>query len=134
MPGGDGTGPGGLGPRTGRALGYCAGYDTPGYTKGPGMGLGRKFGRGRGQWFGYGRGLGWRKGGWGGYEGIWGYSAPVYSTPLVPTPAYMPPTTPESQLNMLKQEKDYLEAEMKGMTDAINDIAKRIAELESKSE
>ncbi|MCK4238634.1 MAG: DUF5320 domain-containing protein, partial [Candidatus Lokiarchaeota archaeon] len=28
MPGGDRTGPGGLGPMTGRALGYCAGYST----------------------------------------------------------------------------------------------------------
>ncbi len=31
MPGGDGTGPMGLGPMTGRAAGYCAGYGMPGY-------------------------------------------------------------------------------------------------------
>jgi hypothetical protein len=31
MPRGDGTGPGGLGPMTGRAAGYCAGYSVPGY-------------------------------------------------------------------------------------------------------
>ena len=31
MPGGDGTGPGGMGPMTGRAAGYCAGYPVPGY-------------------------------------------------------------------------------------------------------
>ena len=67
MPRGDGTGPGGLGPMTGRALGYCAGFNTPGYSKGPGMGAGRGWGRG----FGYGRGLGWRRdrGGWGGFWG-----------------------------------------------------------------
>jgi hypothetical protein len=34
---------------TGRQLGYGAGYDSPGYTKGPGGGWGRGFrGRGRG--------------------------------------------------------------------------------------
>ena len=33
MPRGDGTGPNGKGPRTGRGLGYCAGYEHPGYTK-----------------------------------------------------------------------------------------------------
>jgi len=30
MPGGDGTGPAGMGPMTGRAAGYCAGYPVPG--------------------------------------------------------------------------------------------------------
>jgi hypothetical protein len=31
MPFGNGTGPAGLGPMTGRAAGYCAGYSVPGY-------------------------------------------------------------------------------------------------------
>jgi len=31
MPLGDGTGPAGMGPMTGRAAGYCAGYPVPGY-------------------------------------------------------------------------------------------------------
>jgi hypothetical protein len=31
MPRGDGTGPGGLGPMTGRAAGFCAGYPAPIY-------------------------------------------------------------------------------------------------------
>ena len=31
MPFGDGTGPAGAGPMTGRAAGFCAGYPTPGY-------------------------------------------------------------------------------------------------------
>jgi hypothetical protein len=31
MPAGDGTGPVGLGPMTGRAAGYCAGYRVPGF-------------------------------------------------------------------------------------------------------
>lgn len=32
MPGGDRTGPLGAGPRTGRGMGYCGGYDQPGFT------------------------------------------------------------------------------------------------------
>lgn len=32
MPFGDGTGPGGYGPMTGRAAGFCAGYAVPGYA------------------------------------------------------------------------------------------------------
>lgn len=32
MPGGDGTGPMGWGPRSGRAAGYCSGYSRPGYA------------------------------------------------------------------------------------------------------
>ncbi len=31
MPWGDGTGPWGFGPRTGRAAGFCAGYNMPGF-------------------------------------------------------------------------------------------------------
>lgn len=80
MPGGDRTGPMGMGPRTGRAAGYCAGSGVPGYANpatpggairggqgvggGQGMRLGRGMGRGRG--FGAGRfgggggGRGWR--------------------------------------------------------------------------
>jgi hypothetical protein len=132
MPRGDGTGPAGLGPRTGRGLGYCAGYDTPGYTKGPGMGLGRGWGggRGRGRWYGYGRGMGWGRG-WGRGYGVWGgYGAPYYDPSLVPVPAYAPPATSADQLTMLKQEKDYMESELKGIQDALGDISKRIDELE----
>lgn len=56
MPSGDRTGPVGQGPRTGRSLGLCSGYDSPGFTKGFGSGMGRGFGSGRG--FGRGFGLG----------------------------------------------------------------------------
>ncbi|RKY23605.1 MAG: hypothetical protein DRP62_05580 [Planctomycetota bacterium] len=37
MPGGDRTGPAGMGPMTGRAAGFCAGYPVPGYMN-PAMG------------------------------------------------------------------------------------------------
>jgi len=66
MPRGDRTGPLGEGPKTGRQMGYCAGYESPGFAgmqtkwKGAGRGFSRGFGRGfgRGTGGGYGRGLG----------------------------------------------------------------------------
>jgi hypothetical protein len=60
MPRGDGTGPRGTGPMTGRAAGYCAGFDMPGYADPvPGGRMGSGFGRGRG-FAGRGRGGGGR--------------------------------------------------------------------------
>lgn len=44
MPRGNGTGPNGMGPMTGRAAGFCAGYGVPGYAN---PGYGRGFGWGR---------------------------------------------------------------------------------------
>jgi hypothetical protein len=59
---GDKTGPMGQGPMTGRGLGYCAGYDSPGFTRGfgggGGRGQGRGFGGGRVQRRGFGRSRG----------------------------------------------------------------------------
>ncbi|APG27757.1 hypothetical protein A7E78_07845 [Syntrophotalea acetylenivorans] len=57
MPRGDRTGPLGRGQMTGRQLGYCAGYDEPGYGQGGFYGCGR--GRGRAQG---GRGVAFRRG------------------------------------------------------------------------
>jgi len=47
MPRGDGTGPLGMGPMTGRGTGFCAGFAAPGYVN-PGIGCGMGYGRGRG--------------------------------------------------------------------------------------
>jgi len=128
MPRGDGTGPWGQGSMTGRGLGYCGGYDSPGYTKGPGMGLRRGIGGGRGMV--YGRGVGWGRGGGRRLGGLWGYSAPFSRPNLVTPPVYPPATTPDAQLNMLKQEKQYLESEMENIKNAMEDISKRIEDLE----
>lgn len=59
MPRGDGTGPAGMGPMTGRAAGYCAGFSVPGYANPsvPRMGMRRGRGRGRGPGRGFGRGF-----------------------------------------------------------------------------
>jgi len=45
MPQGDRTGPNGAGPMTGRAMGFCAGNNSPGFMN---SGRGRGMGRGRG--------------------------------------------------------------------------------------
>ena len=61
MPRGNGTGPNGSGPKTGRGAGYCAGNGLPGYASsnfGRGIGRGAGFGQGRGFGFGRGRGAG----------------------------------------------------------------------------
>jgi len=90
MPGGDGTGPLGMGPMTGRAAGFCAGYGMPGYMNPiPGQGFrlrqgyGGQVGMGRGRGF-WGRGGGRGRGFWGrGRGGAWGgmpYGAP-YAMP-----------------------------------------------------
>ena len=72
MPGGDGTGPGGMGPMTGRAAGYCAGYGMPGFMNpiaGGGYGGYGGWGRGYGAWgAGFRGGRGRRGGGRNGYR------------------------------------------------------------------
>ena len=88
MPFGDGTGPMGLGPMTGRGAGFCAGFGAPGVNNpmrgyahpygyahlAPswptwGYGSGRGFGRGFGRGLGRGFGRGWRRWGPYGYPG-----------------------------------------------------------------
>ncbi|MBN1808339.1 MAG: DUF5320 domain-containing protein [Planctomycetes bacterium] len=95
MPRGDGTGPMGMGPMTGRAAGFCAGYNVPGYMNpipgvmGWGRGYGRGFGWGRRGGFGRGRGLGF---GYGFRRGFgWGFGrrpSPAWRTYLPAYPYY----------------------------------------------
>jgi len=124
MPGGDGTGPAGMGPMTGRAAGYCAGYAVPGYMNPiPGRGFwgrGRGGGWGRRNWF-YATGLtGWQRAAYG-YPAFGGAPyAPPYAAP------YAPAVSPEQEIEMLKGQAEYFE-------DALNGIKKRIGELESKA-
>jgi hypothetical protein len=50
MPRGDRTGPQGMGPRSGRAAGFCAGFGMPEHDDpAPSQGFGMGFGRGRGR-------------------------------------------------------------------------------------
>ncbi len=59
MPRGDGTGPMGYGPMSGRGFGFCTGGNAGRYGAGMGYGYGYGYGRGRGfgcRW-GYGVGM-----------------------------------------------------------------------------
>jgi hypothetical protein len=58
MPLGNGTGPGGMGPMTGKAAGFCNGFSTPGYAN-PVAGC-NFFGRGRRNFRDNGRGFNFR--------------------------------------------------------------------------
>ncbi len=111
MPGGDRTGPMGMGPRTGRAAGLCAGYGTPGYMNPTyRYGFGGGFGRGRG--FG-GGGRGWRHRFYAtGQPGWMGWNAPA------PMPAY------ESEMNAeaLKQEADLLEKQLENVRKRLDQL------------
>ncbi len=80
MPGGDGTGPMGYGPQTGRGAGFCSGFGAPG-TMNRGPGLGRGFG---------GRGRGFRNRCW--------------TQDLAPTKP-----VPQGELQALKEQAGYLE-------------------------
>lgn len=127
MPGGDGTGPAGMGPMTGRAAGFCAGYPTAGSAN-PAFGRGRGFrggGWGRRNWF-YATGLpGWSRAArgmpaWGGYGGYYGgYSAPAYGG------GFPAAAGPEQEQQALKQQAEYLQQ-------SLDDINKRIEQLESR--
>ena len=127
MPGGDGTGPGGMGPMTGRGAGYCAGYSMPGFTN-PIGGRGLGFGRGRG--FGRGLGLGFRGGrGGGGYYGASYGGMPAYGAAAVPYAA--PAGVPYSAAPNSQQELDALKGQSEYFEDALEGIKKRIKELET---
>ena len=107
MPRGDGTGPEGMGPMTGRGAGYCAGYDGPAYESPmPGRGFGRGGGRGRRwrHWF-YATGMpGWLRFG----------RAPAR------------PPTREQETETLKAQAGWLQQQL----DAVN---KRIKEMQQES-
>jgi hypothetical protein len=121
MPRGDGTGPRGMGPMTGRAAGYCAGYEMPGYMNpiaaspmGMGFGRGRRF-AGRGFWSGgrgrrnmfYATGLpGWMRFG--------PYSAPNQKP------------GPEMEKEALKNQAEALQTEL-------DLIKRRLAEIENEA-
>jgi len=110
-----------MGPMTGRAAGYCAGYGVPGYVN-PGyawgVGYGRRGGRGRRNRF-YATGLtGWQRA---------AYAYPPYGgvAPYPPPPfaPYGAPYTREEELNALK-------AQAQDLADSLEGIKKRMVELE----
>jgi len=123
MPRGDGTGPAGMGPMTGRAAGFCAGYGMPGYMNPIGgrgyWGWGRGRGGGRGR--GLGRGFGWARAGYG-WPAWGGYAGP-----------YMPYLAPGTQQVTAQQELDGLKQQAEYFKDALDEINERIEQLEAES-
>ena len=134
MPGFDGTGPMSMGPMTGRAAGFCAGYDAPGYANPvPGRGFGRGvWGRG---WGGGGRGWrhmyyatglpGWVRFGYSQWPApqmaaAWGAEPWAYGAPA---PGPMPR---EQELQVLKDHAEVLKAQL-------DEISARIGELEKEA-
>jgi hypothetical protein len=112
MPWGDRTGPAGQGPRTGRGLGYCNGYNQPGYVTSPGFGrgYGRGFGFGRGAWgWGRGAGYGWGRG-WGWAR--WNWPAPPATSNEAPKTAG---TVNEQELNDMRNELHSLRSAVDGL-------------------
>jgi len=112
MPNGNGTGPMGRGPMTGRRAGFCAGYSVPGYAN-PGYGRGGR-GAGFGQGAGFGRGAGWRRA-----EASYAYGNPY----VVPQSSATP-----------KQEAEMLKAEAEALKEELNAINRRVKSLESGQE
>ena len=118
MPGGDGTGPMGLGPMTGRAAGYCAGFGMPGFMNPiPGRGFGGGGGFGR-----RGGGRGWRHRFYA--TGLPGWARAGWAPPLGVPPAafFAPQMTQEQEVAALKGQAQYFQK-------ALEDIKKRIEEL-----
>ena len=118
-----------MGPMTGRAAGYCAGNTDPGYmTPGPGRGPGRGFaGRGRGGWgrrnWFYATGMpGWARAD----EGMpaWGGYPPYGAAPQAWQAGGQAAPTAQQELDVLKGQAEYFGG-------ALEDIKKRIEELEA---
>jgi hypothetical protein len=126
MPAGDGTGPMGMGPMTGRGAGYCGGYDAPGRSNwGPGR---RFYGRGRRGGYGpppmYGRaggGRGWRH--WYHATGLprwarWG-NPPAWDQ----GPEYGPPPR-EQEIEMLKDQAEWLREQLEAINLRMDELGK----------
>lgn len=123
MPRGDGTGPAGMGPMTGRAAGYCAGYQVPGFMN-PAGGRGFRC-RPRG-FFGRGGGRGYRH--WYYATGMPGWARAGYGYPVMPpmpaAGAPAPTITAEEEIEALKQQAEYF-------NESLAQINKRIEQLQT---
>lgn len=117
MPFGDGTGPMGLGPMTGRGMGYCAGFQRPGFMN-PYSGRGF-FGRGMGMGRGFRR---WYRAGYN----------PYYSVPYNPAPYQWYPDYPYGYSSSPQDEKEALKQQAEILKAQLQEIQNRIYTLEEK--
>jgi hypothetical protein len=106
----------GMGPMTGRSVGYCAGYGVPGYVNpipGRGSGMGWGGGRGRGHrwrhWY-YATGLpGWVRFG---RAPAWGYGPPAG------------PLTREQEVESLKAQAERLKEQLDAINQCLTELDK----------
>ena len=119
MPAGDRTGPLGEGPMTGRAAGYCAGYDRPGFATRPRLGRGA-FAAGPRGGLGCGRG----RAGAGGF----GYRNRFYTTG-VPLSAYA--GAEPGALLPRTEEIALLKGESQRLRSILETIEQRLAKIET---
>jgi hypothetical protein len=129
MPAGDGTGPMGMGPMTGRGAGYCGGYDAPGWaTPGPERAFGLGWGRG-GAWGNRGgRGGGWRHRNWYYATGVPGWARLGYGPAWGPPPAwgydpYAAAPTPEQETESLRQQAEWLKQQLDAIGQRIEELS-----------
>lgn len=115
MPAGDGRGPIGSGPMTGRGAGYCTGYSVPGYMNAA---------RGGGS-FGYGRGC---RGGRGPGSGYFGGGRPFTGRRFQNSPYpydYKYPQTEfsaETEAKMLKQQTEFMQKNIEILNERIRQL------------
>ncbi len=132
MPRGDRTGPIGMGPMSGRAAGYCAGFGMPGYMNPmPGRGFG--IGRGRGWWaHGFGAGRGWRH--WYYATGLPGWMRYGRHRPMLGYPAFFAQPDPEMEKQWLRRDAEALKSELDSIQERLSAIEREQASRKEKGE
>lgn len=88
------------------------------FGMGPGSGMGRGMGGGMGQGMGGGAGRGLGRGM--GY----GYSPPPPTPGMSPPDPFAPQASPEEEINVLKQQAEYLRQQMESISKKIKDLEK----------
>ncbi|MDD3969198.1 MAG: DUF5320 family protein [Proteiniphilum sp.] len=139
MPTGDRTGPMGQGPRTGRARGFCSGFDAPGYedglyrNRGWGAGrnqptrLGRRGAVTRGAGFGRGAGTGRVAGIGQGYSADRLYSFGLLLSELIQH-------VPWQDILHKRDEMEGLKTEAKKLKRSNEELEEKLRKLESRDE
>ena len=98
MPRGDRTGPAGMGPLTGRAVGYCAGRNSPGFMNPYGGRLGAGFRRGR------------------------GVPYPAWGSPYDDAYPYAPPYSAEQEKEALRGQVKFFEEQLETLRERIDEL------------